>query len=364
MQLRQIIQTLETVAPLSLQEDYDNSGLIVGNYNQEIHQAVVCIDATEAVIDEALDTGANLVIAHHPIVFKGLKRFNQADYVQRAVQKAIRHDIAIYAIHTNLDNAALGVNHKIAQIIGLTDTRVLQPRAMGLRKLITYVPTSHIEQVQQAVFDAGAGHIGNYDQCGYRSLGQGSFRANEQAKPYVGTRSVRHYEDEYRFETIFETQHQAAILAALQANHPYEEVAYDLIQLQQANPRAGAGLIGRLAAPEAEIDFLLRLKAHFQVACLRHTPLLGRPVQTVAVCGGSCSFLLKQAIGAKADVFVSADFKYHEFFDADGHILIADLGHYESEQYTVELILEILKEKIPNFAAYKSQQKTSPVNYL
>ncbi len=362
--IQEITQAIESIAPCSYQEDYDNAGLIVGSPQQKVDKAIVALDATEEVVDEAIAKQAQLIIAHHPIVFKGLKRFNGRNYVERAIIKAIKNDIAIYAVHTNLDNVPQGVNAKIAEKIGLSRTRILQPMSNDLRKLVTFIPKEHTLTVSKAVFDAGAGHIGNYDQCGYTTNGLGSFRALEGAAPFVGNPNSFHQEEESRFETIFPAHKQSAILNALTSSHPYEEVAYDIYPLKNLNPKAGAGMIGELETAEDELTFLQRIKSVFRAGCVKYTPLKNKPIKKVAICGGSGSFLLKKAIATDADVFVSSDFKYHDYFDAENKILIADIGHFESEQFTKELILEIVTEKIPNFAAYISEVKTSPVNYL
>ena len=261
MTIKDITLYLESIAPAHLQESYDNAGLIVGHPDTEVTGVLTSLDCTEEIIEEAKARGCNLVVAHHPIVFRGLKRFNGANYVERTVIKAIKEDVAIYAIHTNLDNVRhRGVNERIAQRLGLKDLRLLSPKD--------------------------------------------------------------------------------------------EEGA------------VGSGMVGELPEPLAETDFLRHLKARMDVAVVKHTPLLGDPVRTVALCGGSGGFLLGAAKKAGAQVFVTADYKYHEYFDADGEIVICDIGHYESEQFTTQLLAELLMEKFPTFAVLCTERNTNPVRYF
>ncbi len=364
MNISDVIQYLEQIAPLSLQESYDNSGLITGNRRETVSGVLVCLDSTEAIVEEAIALGCNLIIAHHPIVFSGLKKITGSNYIERTIIKAIKHDIAIYAIHTNLDNVKDGVNAKIAERLGLINTRVLAPKSGLLKKLVTFAPEANAGDVRFALFNAGAGHIGNYDHCSFSIEGTGSFRGNEHANPYVGTRGEDHYENEVRIEVIFPAFLQAKILSALISTHPYEEVAYDLYTLDNKFQSVGAGLIGSLETPQKEIYFLQKVKETMQCGGIRYTELRGVDVRKVAVCGGSGSFLLKDAIAAGADMLVTADFKYHQFFDAEKRIVIADIGHYESEQYTIDLISDLLMKKFATFAVHLSKINTNPINYL
>jgi dinuclear metal center YbgI/SA1388 family protein len=261
MKIKEILSVLESVAPPHLQESYDNAGLIVGDPEAETTGVLFCLDSTEAVVEEALALGCNLVVAHHPVVFRGLKRFNGSNYVERTVMQAIRKNVALYAIHTNLDNVyRQGVNAKIAEKLGLKDTRILLPKA--------------------------------------------------------------------------------------------------------GQTEIGAGMLGILSEEMPETDFLQHVKTSLRAACVRHTALREKPVRTVAVCGGSGSFLLSEALRAGADAFVTADFKYHEFFDAEGRLVIADIGHYESEQFTIELLFGIIRDKFPTFALHCTKVNTNPVQYL
>lgn len=361
--IRNITQYLESIAPLSYQESYDNCGLIVGNPDAEVTGVMLCLDSTEAVVDEAIAKGCNLVIAHHPIVFKGLKKFTGRNYVERTVIKAIKHDVAIYAIHTNLDHIHTGVNAKIGEKLGLQNLRILAPKRQLQRKLVTYVPHAHADQVRNALFAAGAGHIGEYSETSYNLQGTGTFKGSEATNPHVGEKGQRHEEPEIRIETIFPAHLEGRVVEALRVAHPYEEIAYDIFVLENEHPQVGAGMVGVLAEPMNELDFIQHIKRSLKAPMVRHTALLSQPITKVALCGGSGSFLLQDAIRAGAQVYITGDFKYHEFFDAENKIVIADIGHFESEQFTPEIIHAVLQKKISNFALYFTQVNTNPINY-
>lgn len=364
MKLAQLTAYLESLAPLALQEDYDNSGLIVGQPDMEVHQALISLDCTEAVVDEAIATDCQIIISHHPIVFKGLKKFNGKTYVERVVEKAIRNNIALYAIHTNLDNVMTGVNARICETLGIGNTRILAPKHNLLKKLVTYVPIAQAEQVRKALFHAGAGHIGEYSECSFSVEGTGTFKGGENSDPYVGEPGVRHHEEEMRIETVYPANLESKVIMALVLAHPYEEVAYDLYNLTNQHQEIGSGMIGELDMPMDEAEFLADVKQSMDAQVIRHTAFTGKQVKKVAVCGGSGGFLLKQAIAAGADVFITADYKYHEFFDAEGKILIADIGHFESEQFTQQLLFEIIQKKFVNFAIRLTKVNTNPVKYF
>ncbi|WP_321318369.1 Nif3-like dinuclear metal center hexameric protein [Labilibaculum sp.] len=364
MKVRDIVSSIEEMAPLTYQESYDNSGLLVGSYDSDVTGVLICLDVVESVVEEAIRKGVNLIIAHHPIVFKGLKRFNGSNYVERTVILAIQNNISIYAAHTNLDSVKGGVSDRICDLIGLQNRRILSPVNEDLFKLVTFVPNKFAQKIRDALFEAGAGSIGNYDSCSYTVEGTGSFRGGENTDPFVGEKGKVHLEPEVRIETIFPKHLKRKICSALLKNHPYEEVAFDIYQLENDNKQVGLGMIGELAVPEEPLFFLSRIKEIFGSACVKHTQISKRKIKTVAVCGGSGSSLLHKAINQKADVFVSGDFKYHEFFDAEGRIIIADIGHYESEQFTRDIFYEIVTKKFPNFAVYISEINSNPINYL
>jgi len=364
MKIKEVTDYIESIAPLAYQESYDNAGYICGNAEAEVKAVLICLDSTEEVVDEALKTGANLIIAHHPIVFSGIKKITGKNYIERVLIKAIKNDITIYAAHTNLDNVFNGVNSKIAQKLGLVNSKILAPISGNLKKLITFCPQKQADQVRNALFEVGAGNIGNYDECSFNTLGTGTFRGGDNSNPFVGEKGKQHQEQEVKIEIIFPAHIQNKLINTLLKAHPYEEVAYDIIPLDNTNHLTGAGLIGELAQEMDEMSFLKHIKVQMQANGIRYTKLLGKKVKKVAVCGGSGSFLLKNAINAGADIFITADFKYHQFFDAENRIIIADIGHFESEQYTNELFYEILSKKITTFAVHLSKINTNPINYL
>ena len=363
MKIIDIIEILEHEAPLSLQESYDNAGLIVGDKDSLCTGIIVSLDVTEEIIDEAVQKGCNLVIVHHPIIFKGLKKITGADFVERTVIKAIRNQVAIYAIHTNLDNVLSGVNHKIAQKLGLQHCKVLDPKEGVLKKLTTFCPIDYSEIIRNALFAAGAGSVGKYTECSFNLEGKGSFKAGEGADPFVGNIGERHFEKETRIEVIFPAYLEKRLLKELHAAHPYEEVAYYINTLDNVTDEVGSGLIGELPDPITENDLLKLLKKQFSLTVIRHTPFINTKIKKIALCGGAGIFLLKKAMAAGAEAYITGDVKYHEFFEADKKILLADVGHFESEQFTVELLIELLKQKLRNFAVQKSEINTNPVNY-
>ncbi len=362
--IRQVTSYLETIAPRSLQESYDNSGLLTGDPDRDLTGILVTLDCTEPVVDEAINNNCNLIVAHHPIIFKGLKKITGANYVERTVIKAIQNNIAIYAIHTNLDNVAAGVNKKICEKLKLQNCRILAPKHGTLTKLVTFIPKESTAQVLAALHEAGAGQIGEYKNCSFSVEGTGTFQPTDNANPYVGRPRQQEYVREDRVEVIFPEHLTGPVLDALRQSHPYEEVAYYLTSLSNENQEVGSGMIGELPEAVEPKEFLRRLKIDMALGVVRHTRILDVPVKKVAVCGGSGSFLLPQAIRAGAQVYVSADFKYHEFFDAEDKIIIADIGHYESEVFTKELLHEVLTKKFPTFAINFSRTVTNPISYL
>jgi dinuclear metal center YbgI/SA1388 family protein len=365
MTIKEITQHLETIAPAAYQESYDNAGLIVGNPSQKVTGILVCLDSIEAVIDEAIALGCNLIVAHHPIVFRGLKKLTGKNYVERVIIKAIKNDIAIFAIHTNLDSVYhKGVNGEIANRIGLKNTKILAPKKQLLMKITSFVPVDHTDTVLNALYLAGAGQIGNYKNCSFSTAGTGSFIPTEGANPSLGKIGAKESVKENRIEVIFPAHQENAILNALKLAHPYEEVAYYTQQVENEHQEVGGGLIGELETSVEINAFMQELKQKMKVSTIRHTDYHTKQIKKVAVCGGAGSFLLPQAIAAGADIYISADFKYHEFFDADGKIIIADIGHYESEQFTTDLLFGILKIKFENIPSFMTKIATNPVKYL
>ncbi len=363
MKLRELVQHLEDLAPPAYQESYDNSGLIVGDLEMQINGAVVCLDSTEEVIEEAIKKGVNLVVAHHPIVFKGLKRFNGSNYVEKTIIKAIKNDIAIYAIHTNLDNVRRGVNEKISERLGLVNRTILSEKKGILKKLVFYCPSDSIAEVKASIYAVGGGRIGNYENCSFSSEGVGTFKPINQANPSVGEKNKDNEVLEHRVEILVESPHMRKVLLALHSSHPYEEVAYEVYDLLNENQQIGSGMYGELAEEMELEQFLSFVKEQFSTGCVKYTAY-NKKIKRVAVCGGSGGFLLNSAKRIKADVFITSDYKYHEFFDAEGKICIMDIGHFESEQFTMELIKDYVIDKFPKFAADLTEVNTNPVKYF
>lgn len=364
MKLHELTNYLESLAPLSSQESYDNAGLIVGDPGMELTGVLVSLDCIETVVDEAIQKNCNVIVAHHPILFKGLKRLNGSDYVQRTILKAIKNDIALYAIHTNLDNYRFGVNAEIGKRIGLENLRVLAPKNDVLTKLVVYVPTDYKEKVMSALFQAGAGSIGNYSECSFSTSGEGTFLPLEGSNPFSGTKGEREQAQEVKVEVLVSKHTLNGAVRAMKQAHPYEEVAYEVYPILNENGFEGAGMVGTLNEPMPTVDFLKHIKSVFGCGIIRHTALMKDTIQTVAFCGGAGSFLLRNAISQKADIYITGDYKYHEFFDADQRIIIADIGHYESEQYTSHLLEGILTKKFPKFAVHLTEVNTNPINYF
>lgn len=354
---------LESIAPSAYQEDYDNSGLLVGDPETEIKGVLISLDCTEAVIEEAVSKNCNVVVAHHPIVFKGLKRFNGSDYVQRTIIKAIQNNIAIYAIHTNLDHVMTGVNQMIADRLELKGTRILAPKRQSLMKLTYFIPPNEADRSLEALYEAGAGQIGNYSECSFQLLGEGTFKPGAEAKPHTGSREALERTTEKRIEVMFPAHLEKKVMRTLRVTHPYEEVAYYLHRLENENQEVGAGMVGELSTPMTKGEFLAHLKEKMQVTVIKYTASAGDRISRVAVCGGAGSFLLPKALASQADAFVTADFKYHEFFDAENRIMICDIGHYESEVFTKQLLYDHISKKFDNFALYSSKTNTNPVEY-
>ncbi|UCS95642.1 Nif3-like dinuclear metal center hexameric protein [Echinicola marina] len=362
--IRDVVSYLETIAPPSFQESYDNAQLITGNPHEEVKGILCTLDVTEDVVEEAISLGCNMIVAHHPIIFKGLKSLTGKNYVERTVLKAIKNEIAIYAIHTNLDHIHTGVNKKICDKIGLINTQILAPKKGLLMKLTTFVPIENTDSVLEALYATGAGAIGEYSKCSFTTQGKGSFLPSDQANPSIGEKGKAENVRENRIELIFPGHLQRKVIAALKSSHPYEEVAYYLQETVNEFQEVGAGMLGELEKPMNEKEFLLHLKASMGLNVIKHTHLRDKPINTVAVCGGAGIFLLGAAKAAKADIFITSDIKYHEFFDAENQIVISDIGHYESEIHTKELLLDILSQNFSNIALYLTKVITNPITYI
>lgn len=364
MKLRDICNKLEEWAPLAYQESYDNSGLIVGDPETDVKGVLVSLDCLECVVDEAISKDCNIVVSHHPIVFAGLKSLTGKNYVERTVLKAIKNNIALYAIHTNLDNIDTGVNKMIADRLSLQNVKILKPKKDGLKMLITYVPNSHVESVRTALFAQGAGSIGEYSECHFSVDGIGTFKGSDNSNPAVGQKDIRESVSEQRIELVFPSYIESKVISTLKTIHPYEEVAYSVLSLINKNENIGSGMIGEISEPLNEMEFLKKLKSKLKTDCIRYTSLLNSKIKKVALCGGAGRFLLSDAKQSGADIFITSDLKYHDFFDAENRILIADIGHYESEQYTMDLITDFLRKNFPKFAIHLSKVNTNPINYF
>jgi dinuclear metal center YbgI/SA1388 family protein len=364
MKLKELCTYLESAVPLSLQEDYDNSGLQVGTPEDEIISALITLDVTEDVLQEAIISGCDVVISHHPLIFKGIKSLTDRSFTERIISTAIRNNIAIYSAHTNLDNYSNGVSKKMAEKLKLEDVSVLSPSENKLLKFVTFVPESHFEKVSNAVFEAGAGVIGNYDKCGFSLSGTGSFRGNEHSAPFAGEKGKLHFENEIRFETILYSHLKGKVTKALLESHPYEEVAYDFYALENINSGIGSGCFGKFHDPMPETEFLSLVSSVFDAPGLRYSKLTGKPVRNVALCGGSGAFLLSKAISSGADAYVTSDVKYHDYFMTENKILLVDTGHFESEKFSREILKDLIIKKFPKFAVRFSETNTNPINYF
>lgn len=364
MKIKELLTFIQAFAAPDLQEEYDNAGLLTGNSVWECNGVLCSLDVTPEVVKEALEKNCNLIIAHHPIIFRGLKQITGKNYVEQVIIEAIKNDIAIYAAHTNLDNVILGVNGKIAEKLGLKNVTILNPRQRVLRRLITFAPVDKAEEVRNAVFQTGAGHIGKYSECSFNSEGLGTFKAEKGADPYVGEIGKRQHEKETKIEIVYPAYLETQVVKTLLDNHPYEEVAYDIFTMENVHAGIGSGIIGELEEKVEESMFLRKVQDIFHCGVIKHTALRSKPVKKVAVCGGAGSFLTKKAIQAGADFYITSDVKYHEFFDAEGNMVLADIGHYESEQFTVDLLHGLLAQKFPTFAVLKTNVNTNPVRYF
>jgi dinuclear metal center YbgI/SA1388 family protein len=364
MIIKDITNYIEELAPLNYAEDFDNVGLLVGNYNTSVSGVLVTLDTLEETVDEAIAKNCSLIVSFHPIIFGGLKKLNGNSYVERVVLKAIKNDIAIYATHTALDNSKNGVSAKMCEVLDLQDTKILIPKKGIIKKLTTFVPIKNANTLRNALFTAGAGNIGNYDNCSFNIEGEGTYRGNENSNPVLGEKGKLHTEKETRISVVFESKNETNILKALQENHPYEEVAYELITTENVHQNIGMGMIGELSSEMNEKEFLIYLKKTMKTDCVRHSVFIHKKIKKVAVLGGSGSFAISNAKRAGADAYVSADFKYHEFFKAENSILLADIGHYESEQFTKNLLVDYLTKKFSNFAVILSEKSTNPIYYI
>jgi dinuclear metal center YbgI/SA1388 family protein len=364
MKVKDIASYLDAIVPISFQESYDNSGLQTGDTENEISSLLIAFEITEEVLDEAITSKSGLVVTHHPLIFSPIRKLTGRSSVEKLLLKAVKNDIAIYASHTNLDALGEGVSRKMASKIGLNGIRVLSPLQNHLLKLVTYIPGDHFEKVREKIFDAGAGVIGNYDNCSFSVEGTGSYRAGEKTKPFKGEKGILHFENEIRFETILLSHMKDKVIKALLGSHPYEEVAYDIFTLENEYNKAGMGCLGELPEATDEREFLQKLYEVFKADGIRYSRLTGKKIKQVALCSGAGISLFNEALNSGADVFVTSDIKYHDFFKAENRILLVDIGHYESENYSTEILYDLIIKKFPTFAVRFSETNTNPINYL
>ncbi|MDP2423359.1 MAG: Nif3-like dinuclear metal center hexameric protein [Bacteroidales bacterium] len=364
MKAHEVVDYLESQYPTTYQENYDNTGLLIGNLEARINALLVCLDVTEEIIEEALAKNCQMIISHHPLIFNGLRKLTGRSMVERIVEKAIRYQLCIYAMHTNLDNLFPGVNGIICEKFGIVELRVLKPKENLLRKIVTFCPHDQADAVRKAMFDAGAGKIGNYDSCSFNTQGQGTFRPLEDASPFVGAINQLHVEQEVKIEAIYPLHLEQNIIGAMTDAHPYEEVAYDILILGNEDKHAGSGMLGRLLQPTSASGFLSDVKEKLGLQCLKYAGNGSKIIRKVALCGGSGSFLIQEALKAGADIFLTGDLRYHDYFIPDGKMVLADFGHYESEQFTKDLIVQLLIRKFPTFAILKTALNTNPVNFI
>ena len=364
MIVQDVINHLKELAPLSYAEDFDNVGLLIGDRNAKVTGIIVTLDTLEEVVDEAIHNNCNLIVSFHPIIFSGLKKITGKTYVERVVLRAIKNEISIYAVHTALDNSSMGVSNMICEKLNLFNRQILIPKSNTIKKLTTYVPKIEAEVLRNALFAAGAGNIGNYNNCSFNAEGIGTYKGNENSNPTKGKKGETHYEKEVQISLIFEKNIEQRVMNALFKTHSYEEVAYEVVTLENSNQNIGMGMTGEFKKEIDEDAFLSILKTTFGSKCIRHSSLINKPIKKVAVLGGSGSFAIQQAISTEADAFVTADLKYHDFYKAEGKILLVDIGHYESEQYTKNLLVTHLTKKITNFAIILSKINTNPIKYF
>lgn len=364
MKARDIISTIEELAAVQLQESFDNSGLLIGSGEEEVTGVLICLDVTMPVIDEAIEKGFNMIVSHHPMIFNAIKRINMSNVKDEMIVKAIKNDIVIYAAHTNIDSSMPGVSSVLGKALGLTNISILHPKSDFLCKILVYVPNNHADIVRKAIFNSGGGCIGNYDSCSFNSEGVGTFRGNSESNPFVGRKNELHQEPETRIEFMIPRYMQNKVLRAITEAHPYEEPAFDIIPLNNKLMNKGLGVVGDLIEPMSEIEFLDMVKATINLKALRHSKIRGRMIKRVALCGGSGSSFIRDAITANADIYLTAELKHNEFLDYQDNIVIADIGHYESECLIKNLIRDILLKKNSNFAIRISEAEDNPVFYI
>lgn len=364
MTIQKVIAEIEKHIAMPQAEDFDNVGLLCGLPERNVSGILVCHDALENVVDEAIQRNCNLIVCFHPIIFSGLKSLTGKNYVERAVLKAIENKVAIYAIHTAFDNDYYGVNAGICNLLGLKNLKILQPKKNNLKQLNVYVPKDYSEKVKEALFSAGAGNIGFYDECSFKVEGKGTFRPTEGSNPFSGEQNVRENADEDMISVIFESFKQNQLIAAMKSAHPYEEVAHQIYQIDNENQYSGLGMYGEFETEMDEREFMSFVKEKFNLNIIKHSDFNQKKIRRVGVLGGSGASGIKAALSKKCDAYLTGDLKYHDYFLAESKMLICDIGHYESEQLVSQQLFEILSQKFSTFAILKSSEKTNPVNYF
>jgi dinuclear metal center YbgI/SA1388 family protein len=359
----ELLKKIEEIIYPSWQEHYDNAGFQIGNPTDELTGVVVSLDVTFDVLNFAVQEGANLIISHHPMFFHPLKNILLDNERGKLVAYCIENKLNIYSIHTNLDKSALGINYSIAEELGLKNIETLAPEKGYLKKLVTFCPHEFADKVRDAIFQAGAGVIGNYDSCSYNVEGYGTFKGNEQTNPFVGEKGKLHKEPETRIETIFPAEKEAKVIEALLTSHPYEEVAYDIYSLDNIWPQVGLGAVGYLFQPMPLDVFLQEVKRIFEVPFVKYSKGFQTEIKRVAVCGGTGISLLSRAVASGADVFITSDIKYHDFQQAYGKIHLIDVGHYEMEMLGMKKIYEYIFKLLHNFAKVKLYRNQNIVQY-
>jgi dinuclear metal center YbgI/SA1388 family protein len=346
MDVRSIIGILERWAPRDVAMQDDNPGLQCGSVADPVRGILVSLDADLPVIQEAVRKRRTMIVTHHPFLFRPLRSIDTGSERGKIIELLLRHRISLYAAHTNLDFSAGGTSHALAEALGVTHPVFLRRSHRLQKKIVTFVPPEHVDRIAQAMAAAGAGILGDYDECSFRVEGIGTFRGNEKSSPTVGKRGRRERVRETRLEMVVAGRQLEQVIGALQKEHPYEEVAYDVFPCENVSTTHGAGVVGSLRRPVALGTFLLRAKRTLGVKALRYTGNPARRVRTIAVCGGSGAELLDDALAAHADVFLTADVKYHDYQRARGKIALVDAGHFETELPVVPVVAQRLRTEL------------------
>jgi dinuclear metal center YbgI/SA1388 family protein len=363
MIVKNLIKHIETWAPPGIAWEKDNVGLQLGSTQSQITNVLLCLEVDSKVVDDAIKKRCNLIISHHPLIFTPLKSITDRDNQSDLIKKIIKNDINVFSAHTNLDFAKDGVSFQLAKKLKLQQIRFLKNLSSNQYKIVVFVPEKFVEKVASAMHIAGGGQIGDYSNCSFRIVGQGTFKGSNSTNPFVGIKGNLEYVREIRLEMIANSFDLPKILSAMKESHPYEEVAYDLYKLNNENVNFGMGAIGVLNQSMTKEEFLFYVSKSLKIKNFRYNSGKKNKIRTVAVCGGSGSDLADEAIKQNADAFITADVKYHKFQDVQNKILLIDAGHYETEIF----ILDELKRRIQKFLnngnnkVYKYKGSTNPI---